>query len=244
MENFSARDTYLSAPFDEKIAFFADPGFLEADFESAWNLAEPLTDLERALFTDEPDTSGFDDPPPESLDNKMESQVLNNDVMFSSSIPEIDELLEFVPGQGFDPEDAVEGDEIHYEDSDPEDAAIWEEKEEKNPPRKKTSKSFSNGKKKLYSSGPFSDPGMERCRLNALNAKKNRDRKKREQEKMKKELSRLRSENSLLKRKSLKMIERASNAESELRRLQDVLRHNNLSDLLKLKGKGGSDRFN
>lgn len=35
-----------------------------------------------------------------------------------------------------------------------------------------------NGKKKLYEMGRFSDPKKERQRINALNAKKNRDRKK------------------------------------------------------------------
>jgi len=39
-------------------------------------------------------------------------------------------------------------------------------------------KSKQNQKRKLYEMGPFSDPIKERERLNALNAKRNRDRKK------------------------------------------------------------------
>jgi len=39
-------------------------------------------------------------------------------------------------------------------------------------------KSTQNRKKKLYEMGPFLDPVKERERMNALNAKQNRDRKK------------------------------------------------------------------
>merc|ERR1712020_443798 len=52
-------------------------------------------------------------------------------------------------------------------------------------PRNKT---FLNGKNKLYAEKPLGDPEKERARLNALNAKRNRDLKKKEAESMSNEL--------------------------------------------------------
>jgi len=57
-----------------------------------------------------------------------------------------------------------------------------------------------NKKKKLYElQKPLANPQAERCRLNAINAKKNRDRKKRELEAAESEIARLRRENAELK---------------------------------------------
>ena len=50
---------------------------------------------------------------------------------------------------------------------------------------------FSNGKKKLHMSGPFKDPEKEEKRLRALNAKRNRDRKKVEKLQMEDMISKL-----------------------------------------------------
>merc|ERR1712203_531703 len=60
-----------------------------------------------------------------------------------------------------------------------------------------TSKSTSAGnrKVKLYEQEPFSDPEMERCRQNAINAKINREKKNKEKNKMSQEMAKLRREN-------------------------------------------------
>jgi len=97
---------------------------------------------------------------------------------------------------------------------------------------------FSNGKKKLYKSGPFkNNPDMERARLNAVNAKRNRDRKKHEKAAMEGEMSRLRVENQSLRRANSQLKARMVAAEEELRQIRDILRSNNLEAVLKAPGK-------
>lgn len=302
MDNFSARDTFHLAPVDifddEKNEVPGDQEFQNLSFQEAWNLLEPLTDLEKALFADEKDISGFEEPS-EGIngqpDNMLELPLMNEDPMMSTTLTS-EPFLEFLPPDStvsdesgtqeeaenavpdgypaaihsytqqyresvppFNLEDAVEGDEIVYEDSE-------EESGEKSPEMatevvvrrsqrplkrksleiegqddddddqhvrstkklKKMGSSFSNGKKKLYTAGPFTDPEKEKCRINALNAKKNREKKKQERQKMIDELNRLKSENQVLKRRSIKMTERASNAEAELQRLRDLLSQNGL----------------
>lgn len=111
-----------------------------------------------------------------------------------------------------------------------------EENKPSNIKKAKKSDKFSNGKTKLYSAGPFNNPELERQRLNALNAKKNREKKKQEQQHLKTEVTRLQSENKGLKRTAIKMQERATNAELELQRLHALLRANNLESLMKSAG--------
>lgn len=97
---------------------------------------------------------------------------------------------------------------------------------------------FSNGKKKLYKSGPFkNNPDMERARLNAINAKRNRDRKKHEKAAMDAEMSRLRVENQGLRRANSHLRARMVQAEEELRQIREILRSNNLEAVLKAPGK-------
>lgn len=93
---------------------------------------------------------------------------------------------------------------------------------------------FSNGKPKLYAEGPFKNPKQERARLNAINAKKNREKKKNENAKLQKEMDRLREKNVRMK-KAMKRFElRAINAERELAAIKALLESANFSDLLKL----------
>ena len=101
---------------------------------------------------------------------------------------------------------------------------------------------FSNGKPKLYTVRPFSNPEMEKARLNAINAKINRERKKQEADNMKREMDRLRRENNELKKSKSSWASRASQAEQELERLKTVLEQSNLVDVLKWRpGKKGSN---
>ena len=104
----------------------------------------------------------------------------------------------------------------------------------KNSPKKKT---FANGKAKLYAVKPLVDPTAEKARLNAINAKKNRDFKKREKDMIAQEVVSLRHENGTLKRTAAAMRRRAADAESELRRLQAAIRTNQLEDIIKAAGK-------
>ena len=92
---------------------------------------------------------------------------------------------------------------------------------------------FSNGKPKLYTQRPFKNPDMERARLNALNAKINRERKKQEADNLKRELERLRKENVQLKKTSSNLNSRASRAEQELTRIRQVLEQADLVNVLK-----------
>ena len=109
-----------------------------------------------------------------------------------------------------------------------------------NSPAKKT---FSNGKAKLYATKPLADPKAERARLNALNAKKNRDRKRMEQEAFQNEVVTLRQENGTLKVAAAAMRKRAAEAEAELRRLQAAIRTNQLEDIIKAAGKQQQQRI-
>ena len=92
---------------------------------------------------------------------------------------------------------------------------------------------FSNGKPKLYTQRPFNNPDMERARLNALNAKMNREKKKQEAANLKRELERLRRENDELKKSRSSLKNRASRAEEELARIKQVLEREDLTNVLK-----------
>jgi hypothetical protein len=92
---------------------------------------------------------------------------------------------------------------------------------------------FSNGKQKLYTQKPFKNPELERARLNAINAKMNRDRKKLEAAGLRREVERLRKENEELKKSRSSLNSRATKAEEELARIKQVLSTSELASLLK-----------
>lgn len=87
---------------------------------------------------------------------------------------------------------------------------------------------------RLYEQRPFDDPELERCRQNALQAKQNRDRKRQERLDMERELKDLRSENARLRRRELSMSKRMSGLESQLRRVEELLRTRSLEGLLEV----------
>merc|ERR1712109_57593 len=105
-----------------------------------------------------------------------------------------------------------------------------------------TSKSTSAGnrKVKLYEQEPFSDPEMERCRQNAINAKISRDRKNKEKNAMTKEMAKLRRENQDLKKKNQKYRTRLTDFESRLQLLETFIRSNPRMDQV-LKASGNAD---
>jgi hypothetical protein len=92
---------------------------------------------------------------------------------------------------------------------------------------------FSNGKQKLYTQKPFKNPELERARLNAINAKMNRDRKKLEAAGLRREVERLRKENEELKKSRSCLNSRAAKAEEELARIKQALGTSDLASLLK-----------
>jgi len=81
---------------------------------------------------------------------------------------------------------------------------------------------------KLYEQKPFENPALEKCRMNALNAKLNREKKKKEREQMAKEVTKLRSENTRLRRAEAAAERRAGEAERELQRLRALLRQSDI----------------
>lgn len=89
-------------------------------------------------------------------------------------------------------------------------------------------KAKASGKRLYEQETPFEDPELERCRLNALCAKQNREKKKKEQEAMRQEVEDLRRENERLRREQ----EAASADRRELERLRALLRGSNLSAVL------------
>jgi len=86
---------------------------------------------------------------------------------------------------------------------------------------------LSNKKQKLYEMEPLKDPMAERNRLNALNAKKNRDRKKQQLQEAEEEINRLKDENEDLRTEQ----ERVRDDLEKARREIDALRQE-----LKLRG--------
>jgi len=93
---------------------------------------------------------------------------------------------------------------------------------------------FRNGKPKLYAESPFKNPQLERARLNAINAKKNRDKKKLENARIQMEMMRLRDQNNKIERSRQRFEMRAAQAERELAAIKELLQSANLGDLLKL----------
>jgi len=79
------------------------------------------------------------------------------------------------------------------------------------------------GKKKLYECDPLNDPIAERNRLNALNAKKNRDKKKYELQQATVEIEKLREENDELRAESEEYRDQLDSANQELEKLRRML---------------------
>lgn len=80
-------------------------------------------------------------------------------------------------------------------------------------------------KRKMYElNDPLPDPEAEKCRLNAINAKKNRERKKRELEAAEREIHRLRNENSELRNEAENAREELDEARNELEQMKAQLK--------------------
>ncbi len=88
------------------------------------------------------------------------------------------------------------------------------------------------GAPRLYEQKPFDDPELERCRLNALSAKANRDRKRQEQQRMQEELHKLREENRKMKLSQASLAAKARKAQDIVDRFKALLRAERLEDLL------------
>ncbi len=86
----------------------------------------------------------------------------------------------------------------------------------------------SSRKRKLYELGPLDNPDAERCRLNALNAKKNREKKKRQLAEAALEIDRLRSENSVLRTEADEVRDQLEQARRELARLRAQVKANSV----------------
>jgi len=81
-----------------------------------------------------------------------------------------------------------------------------------------------NKKKKLYEMEPLTDPMAEKNRLNALNAKKNRDRKKQLLQTAEEEIDRLKDENEDLKSEADRVKDELADAKRELDALRQELK--------------------
>lgn len=84
--------------------------------------------------------------------------------------------------------------------------------------------SMSQKKRKLYEMEPLNDPVAEKNRLNALNAKKNRDRKKQQLAEAEVEISRLRDENEELKSEAEEVRDELETARRELAELRALVK--------------------
>jgi len=81
-----------------------------------------------------------------------------------------------------------------------------------------------NKKQKLYEMEPLRDPVAEKNRLNALNAKKNRDRKKQQLQEAEEEIDRLKEENDDLKSEADQVKDELADAKRELEALRQELK--------------------
>ena len=91
----------------------------------------------------------------------------------------------------------------------------------------KVSNSISQKKRKLYEMEPLVDPIAEKNRLNALNAKKNRDRKKQQLVEAEQEISRLREENDELRTEADEVRDELESAQRELAELRALMKQSN-----------------
>merc|ERR1719210_1626318 len=83
---------------------------------------------------------------------------------------------------------------------------------------------LSNKKQKLYEMEPLKDPVAERNRLNALNAKKNRDRKKQQLLEANSEIEKLREENDELRAETDSYKDMLDDARREVEELKMLLK--------------------
>jgi len=83
---------------------------------------------------------------------------------------------------------------------------------------------LSQKKAKLYEMAPLTDPAAEKNRLNALNAKKNRDRKKAQLAEAETEISRLREENDELRSEAEEVRDELDAAKRELSELRSSMK--------------------
>jgi len=91
----------------------------------------------------------------------------------------------------------------------------------------KVSNSISQKKRKLYEMEPLGDSIAEKNRLNALNAKKNRDRKKQQLVEAEQEISRLREENEELRTEAEEVRDELESAQRELAELRALMKQSN-----------------
>jgi len=85
----------------------------------------------------------------------------------------------------------------------------------------------SRRKRKLYEMEPLADPVAERNRLNALNAKKNRDRKKQQLQLAEEEIDKLKEENDELRAESENVKDQLDEARRELALLKQMFKARN-----------------
>jgi len=81
--------------------------------------------------------------------------------------------------------------------------------------------------------GPFKNPKQEKARLNAINAKKNRDKKKKENARVNAEMERLREQNDGMQKSIERFEVRAAKAERELAAVKELLVSANLGEIIK-----------
>lgn len=89
--------------------------------------------------------------------------------------------------------------------------------------------SISQKKQKLYEMEPLNDPVAEKNRLNALNAKKNRDRKKQQLAEAEMEISRLKDENDELRTEAEETRDELETARRELAELRALVKSSSAS---------------
>jgi len=91
--------------------------------------------------------------------------------------------------------------------------------------RRSSSSTMNSRKRKLYEvAQPLANPEAEKCRLNAINAKKNRDRKKQQLDEAEMEIKRLRVENEELQGEAESVRDDLEYAMQELRELKEQMK--------------------
>merc|ERR1719431_895406 len=90
---------------------------------------------------------------------------------------------------------------------------------------------ISQKKQKMYEMEPLGDPVAEKNRLNALNAKKNRDRKKQQLAEAELEINRLREENEELRLEAAESRDELAAAKRELAELRALKKGQSRSSL-------------
>ena len=96
--------------------------------------------------------------------------------------------------------------------------------------RRSSSSTMNSRKRKLYEvAQPLANPEAEKCRLNAINAKKNRDRKKQQLDEAEMEIKRLRVENEELQGEAENARDELDYAMLELRELKEQMKKAGLS---------------